>query len=85
MDAELFERKYIEHIADMLDKSGVSYSDFARKVFPDQGNPEGKWRRLRNGHMGKFPSLGVADAVRMSEALGENYPSLVWQVSQLIR
>lgn len=73
-----FERRYVDHCAALVEGGPMTHSDFARRCWPQHGDPRGHWRSLRR-HTCR---LTMADAHTMAAMLGEDVAGLCWQVDK---
>jgi len=75
----LFESLFIEAVAEQIDDSDLSHSEFGRAVF---GNASGDrlWRSCRGEKRKRTVSIG--EAYVMAEALGVDLPTLLWRIIQ---
>lgn len=74
-----FERDFIVLVTERVEDLGMSQSEFGKKVF-GEASGDRLWRATRSPSRKRGLSLGAA--VTMAEALGTDFPSLVWHVTQ---
>ena len=69
--ADKIERLFIQSILARLEEKGMSYSEFAVRVWPDvpKKTAVGKFRLMRNATDGKYQNITVTAASRMAETL----------------
>lgn len=78
---DYFERVFVELVAERVEDSGLSHSEFGRRVFGGGASGVRLWRSVRD-HDGRGRKLTLGEAYRMAEALGTDFPSLVWNLCQ---
>jgi hypothetical protein len=66
------ERFFIQSILALLEEKGMSYREFALRVWPDvpEKTAIGKFRLMRNPTDGKYQNITIEAASRMAETLG---------------
>ncbi|WP_051258220.1 hypothetical protein [Desulfovibrio cuneatus] len=80
-NAQEFERQFILAVDERVEKSGLTHSNFGRKVFGEVSG-ERLWRKCRDV---KNPrKISFAESYAMATLLGIDYPSFVWQVGQRV-
>ena len=78
--AHLFVRAFIDYIEDATQTQGLNHSAIARAAFPEQRDPIGTYRKIRNMNQ----NLRLQDAYRLSVAVGQDFASICWKISQSI-
>lgn len=82
-----FERAFVEYMAQLVKKSEMTHSEFARQAWPGlpTGQAERTWRRVRSSNQVAEPRrITLSEAHSMGLAIGLDFPSLVWQVDQFL-
>ncbi len=77
--AEQFEQFFVEAIEARVESSSLSHSEFGRRVFESDSGPR-LWRAARE--QGRKRGLSVGEAYLMAEALGIEFPALIWEIVQ---
>lgn len=76
-----FERFFVEAVSQRLEKLGMSHREFGMRLLGENGAR--LWLRVRNPNNSDKPrKLTLEEACRIAEILGEDFPSLVWKISQ---
>jgi len=76
---ELYEQAFIKLIAERVEDIGMSHSEFGKLVFGKAGGVR-IWRSCRDIE-GRGRSLTLAEAYRIAEVLGSDFPCLVWNLT----
>lgn len=78
--AEAYEKAFVSLVAERVEDLGMSHSEFGRRVF---GSTAGVrlWRSCRD-FKSRRRKLTLGEAYLMAEALGTDFPSLVWNLTQ---
>lgn len=79
MNTELFERAYVTIVAERVDASEMSQSEFGRRVFGETSGVR-LWRLCRAEK--RTRSITLAESLRMAETLGQDFAAFIWQVRQ---
>lgn len=75
----MFERAYVALVAERVEAAGMSHSEFGRRVFGDESGSR-LWRSCRD--TGRTRRLLLAEAHKMAEVLGTDYPTMVWEITR---
>lgn len=75
----IFEGLFIEAVADLVENSEMSHSEFGRAVFGDASGDR-LWRAARGERRKR--SVTVGEAYVMAEVLGLDLPTLLWRIVQ---
>lgn len=78
----LFERAFIALVSEMVEQKGLSHSDFGRLVFGETSGVR-LWRWCRSNG-GRTRRLMLGEAYAMADALGMDFPTLVWKLTKEI-
>ncbi|EPR43155.1 hypothetical protein dsx2_2515 [Desulfovibrio sp. X2] len=79
-----FERVFVALVAERVEDMGMSHAEFGRRVFGGGDSGVRLWRSVRDVD-GRGRRLTIGEAYRMAEALGTDFPSLVWNLCQSAR
>lgn len=81
MDPDQFERHFIDMVVKIGTSKGMNHSAVSRAAFGDTDTSVVRWRQIRNVRKatGKAQNLTIDDAVRLSRALDEEFPSLCFK------
>ncbi len=79
--ADIFERAFVTLIAERVEDLGMPHSEFGRRVFGETAGAR-LWRSCRGSEQRPARKVTLGEAYRMAEALGTDFPSLVWNLSQ---
>lgn len=75
-----FEIAFVDYVASRVESSEMSHSEFGRRVLGEKSGSR-LWRCCRHGTpQRRF--ISVSEAHVMAEILGEEFPSLIWKISQ---
>jgi len=77
-NTDSFERVFITLIAERVEVSGMSHSEFGRRVFGDSSGVR-LWRSCRDFEK-RRRKLTLDEAYRMALALGTDFPTMVWNM-----
>lgn len=77
--AEIFEDFFIDVVTRKIEEAKISHSEFGRRVYQSESGPR-LWRATREKERKRSTSVG--EAYMMAEALGLDYPALIWEVVQ---
>lgn len=83
MDGQMFERRFVETVLDIARHKGMTQQEFARATWPMRSDATATSTIIalkRHNSRGKPQNLRVADAIRMAEVVGREYPSLCFEV-----
>lgn len=80
--SERFEKLFVEAMVRRVEAAGMSHSEFGRRVF-GEGSGSRAWRATREKDRKR--GLGIGEAYMMAEALGMEFPALVWEVMQEVK
>ena len=77
--SELFEHFFVEAMAERVENSSLSHSEFGRRIFESDSGPR-LWRATREQKRKR--GLSIGEAYLMAEALGVEFPALLWEIVQ---
>ncbi|XPV75163.1 MAG: hypothetical protein ACNI27_11020 [Desulfovibrio sp.] len=78
-----FERQFVQLVAEHVEASEMTHADFGRRAFGSEG-PR-MWRKIRDPQNAGSPrKLTLAEAYQIADALGVEFPTLVWQIHQRV-
>lgn len=77
--ADIFEQFFVEAMTEKVEASTMSHSEFGRRVFGEDSGAR-LWRATRE--KSRKRSVSIGEASLMAEALGMDFPSLVWEIVQ---
>lgn len=80
--SEVFEKLFIEVMAERVEAAKMSHSEFGRRVFGEESGARA-WRATREKNRKR--GLGIGEAYMMAEALDMEFPALMWEVMQEIK
>ncbi|XPV77717.1 MAG: hypothetical protein ACNI27_07300 [Desulfovibrio sp.] len=83
IDAYELSRLYVEVIADLAEEQGLNHSQLAKIAFGDSQSSIVRWRKIRSSSGASKPqSLTVEDSILLADALGMDFSSLAFRVSE---
>lgn len=74
-----FERALVALVAEKVEASGLSHSEFGRRVFGEESGAR-LWRSCRDPERAR--KVVLAEAYTMAEVLGQDLPTMLWQLAQ---
>lgn len=77
--SEQFEQFFVEAITERVAASPLSHSEFGRKIFESDSGAR-LWRATREKKRKR--GLSIGEAYLMAEALGVDFPALLWEITQ---
>jgi len=78
-----FEQVFIKLVAERVEDAGLSHSAFGKRVFGEASGVR-LWRACRDMEK-RRRKLTLDEAYRMAEALGTDFPTMVWNIAQAAR
>lgn len=84
----MYERRYVEYALELAKGIGMTQLAFARAIWPEKTDAVANTTiiALRKGNSrGKPQNLRVSDAIKMSEVLGKEYPSMCFEVWERLK
>lgn len=77
-----FERAFVALLAERVESSGMSHSEFGRRVFGEDSGSR-TWRSTRDPERAR--KITLAEVHLAANVLGLDFPTMVWQFTQEIR
>ncbi len=74
-----FERAVIDLVAEILEKQGVTHTDFGRAVFGPESGVRA-WRKCRESETPR--KLSLAETHKIAEFLGIDLATMLWQLER---
>ncbi|MDR3044031.1 MAG: hypothetical protein LBU75_07175 [Desulfovibrio sp.] len=74
-----FERALVALVAERVENSDLSHSEFGRRIFGEESGSR-LWRSCRDATRPR--RILLAEAHRMAELLGMDFPTMIWQFTQ---
>ncbi len=75
----MFERAFVALVAEKVEAAGMSHSEFGRRALGEESGSR-LWRSCRDAV--KPRRVLLAEAHRMAEVLGTDYPTMVWEITR---